>query len=552
MMIRFLYSFREDLRNRNIYIWDIGRNARDVLSRLLYRGVKVKGLVTHDRRFVGGRFLNLPILYGDSLREDPDALLVMHDKTSKWYADRAACYAKTLRYSETLEQNPALAEGEHYLYGIGGGTWDFLKRNDGQVRIKGFLETEQGETASILGLPVKEFHKAGLTEKDSVIVAVRKDFIEREILHEILRRDFRGTVYVRDMLPWVFRCGTDPFYMVDMALREGKRILLCSAEAEGARLLREALELCGISIDREVRLRDGFDGGEEDVWMLADEDPEKSVLLLHALYKPDMADMTDAAVDLGYSEDRYSYAAIQPAYTNRLMLTGQLEYGRDPLIPCNVDYSPVGGMPGWAVYGEERPGALKLMVLGGSTSTDIFHTECWPAKLYRLMQRAGIECVIYNGAHEANQVMDEMIRLLRDIHRIRPDVVISMSGLNDSRRSGNKFESFHNEQWFDYWLQMESYMRTLAESEGARFFCFLQPINTCMEQMSLKESSFFETQSGDGKTFRKEFHADDGVIDLLTMFHHRDGLFFDSMHYTDTANEELAGVVFRKIVEELR
>lgn len=551
MEIRFLKTFRPDWKLRSVYIWDVGRLALEICSRLLLQGVDVKGFVTDEPAFLGDRLLGRPILDAGLLRDDKDALILVGDSAWGRTLRKAAAYAESARFSDAMAFHPALyAEEPPLLYGVGTGCWELLKQfQTCGIEVRGFLETGRTVPNPFLGYEVRELHQITFKQSDRIVIAVGSEKTEAELLHNLEETGFPGTVYIRNFLPGTGRWGVDPFWLADRASREGKRILLCSEEAAGSALLKAALASCGIRVHREVCYEGDPDRGLEDIWSLADEDPGTSVLLGCALSEARRADLMDAAADLGYDAGKLTFACIQTAYHCRGFLTGKLAYELDESLPYSIDYSEAGGMPGWAVHGG-GPG-VRIAVTGGSTSAEVLFIESWVPKLYRRLQEEGIDAVIFNCAHEGDRVWHELLRLERDISMLKPDLVISMSGVNDLMPSNNKFEAVRKDR-FAYWRQTELEMKAVAEAAGARFFAFLQPVNTCMETYTREEATFFLGDTGGmTKPFLYQSRTDDFYINLLTLFHHREGRFIDMVHYSGTANEELAQRVFETIREVL-
>lgn len=80
------------------------------------------------------------------------------------------------------------------------------------------------------------------------------------------------------------------------------------------------------------------------------------------------------------------------------------------------------GKLGWEVYSEEKEDDINIMVLGGSTSAETWHPENWVSKLYYKLRQNNIKTTIYNGAHEGNSIVEELLRLLRDGSVLKPQL----------------------------------------------------------------------------------------------------------------------------------
>lgn len=91
---------------------------------------------------------------------------------------------------------------------------------------------------------------------------------------------------------------------------------------------------------------------------------------------------------------------------------------------------------GFVVYGDAkdrghaRPVDIRIVTLGGSTTTPHF-IGCWPKQLYNVLRSNGVNATVYNGGVSGYSTAQELLKLLRDVLPLRPDIVISFNGIND-------------------------------------------------------------------------------------------------------------------------
>ena len=552
-MIRHIKTLKQELNGKKLYIWDVGKKATWVFSFLAYRLINVTGFVTPLEKYAGETFMNRPIITMDEFGNEPDAVLIYDDSLSLSDLPEPVRGRSCIRYSEALEYHPELYRHSHYLYGTAGGAWsllkEFVQRN---ISVKGFLLSEMKPPDSILGLPVRECTKGTLAEDDSVVVTAVSENVSNRILLHLFDSGFTGTVYIPGLISYMDIWGTDPFPMLDEAAKHGKKILLCAEDDMGRELLHEALSLYGIRISRDVTLKGDAAKGLEDIYSLADEDPERSVLLIHSLNGVVRNEIVTAAEEMGFSAGAHAYAGTRKTVYNRKRLTGELEYESDERMQVSIDYTPVGGKPGWAVFGDEKGGGTRIMVLGGSTSSEIYYPESWVSKLYRRIVREKGSAVIFNGSQEMEDAGGEFRRMTRDIHHIRPDIVISMSGINNLTKKDNKFERWYRETPFEFWYRTEQYMKLVAEAEGAKMFVFLQPINVVMQETDLRENLLFISESMRRcGTFCRQAEEGGFYHNLLNLFHHREDRFIDFCHYSEAGHQEIAERVYETIKDVL-
>ena len=93
----------------------------------------------------------------------------------------------------------------------------------------------------------------------------------------------------------------------------------------------------------------------------------------------------------------------------------------------------LGELPGFAVYGDlnaPREEVIRIVALGGST-TEPSSTQCWPQKLYEELTKRGYSCLVLNGGVAGYSTNQELFKFIRDVMPLNPDIVISLSGVND-------------------------------------------------------------------------------------------------------------------------
>lgn len=547
-MIKHIETLKSALEGKRIYVWDTARKAVWVFSTLALRGIDVAGFVTNFEEFVGESIMGRPIISLEEFSQIENAVAIVDDDVRSGAFSVIASAGEALYRKEALELNPALQNASLYVFGIDDNTWRIAKRlaREG-VEIRGFITDGQSNGETILGLPVTGLSEGNLTSDDAILVPADVDrYLDAE-LASIIESGFGGTVFIHEVTcRWeIWSHSLVPG--IDRALKQRKRMLLCCADDYSRQLLHRMFSLYGVEVAREVFCGEG-DDSENDIWSLADEDPEQCALVLGAFAEPQMLELMDAACDLGYKQGELGFFALQKAVYNKLLMEGILAYESDDKLGASIDYSRIGGRPGWMVFGDEHGAELRIIVLGGSTSTILYHPESWVVKLSKLLRANGVKAVIFDGANEGEGAMRELDRLIRDIHALRPDFVISLSGVNDQRSLTEKFERNRDESPFECWRRAESYLKVISEYEGAQFIGILQPMNACMKAESLEENMLFMSENHKwGKTFLGGMRDDDFYVNLLGLFHHQDGMFIDRAHYTDKAAQILAEHVYQEL-----
>lgn len=551
-MIKHIQTLKTDLADKDIYVWDTSKRASWTFTYLAYRCLPVKGFVSSTDTFAGepacgNSIMGLPVISAGDLSKLDNALLAFDDEVPRKVMDDALKWGEGLLLRDMFDYHPDLYEGSHWLYGAGAHAWTLLKRFTKRgIRIDGFLVTDKADDMpdEVLGLPIKQFDPADPNMASSIIVTPTRYHDPEDIPAYLERCGYSGDLYIYEFIRRPDMWASDTFIMLNKAMNENRRILLCCKEPMAGELIEKCLRTFGLQANRYVT--------PEDIYDLADEDPAKSTLIVHSFDRKIRFDAAEAAKELGFSPEYGNFATTGKSCYDRPMAYGEIDYEYDRMLEASIDYTPLGGKPGWAVYGDEAAADTKIMVLGGSTSTDVFRFESWASKLQRLCEANGKRTVIYNGAKEKADAAEELVRLTRDIKRLAPDIVITLSGLNDTGSPANKFEKFRDERVFDYWKRIEGYSKMIAEAEGAKFFCFLQPINGFKPDPDFEHNLMFVTDSGwIGRSFTDNTSSDDFYYDLLRLFHDVSGMFVDQGHYSEAGAAKIAEIVYDVIKGDL-
>ena len=560
MRLEFTNVLAQSLRDKDIYLWDVGKCALWTFFWMAERQVNVRAFVTNYSEYYGQSIMNRPIISVDEFSEKPNAVMITSDVVSDGTFELASSYGTCYRWSDALEINPKLQEasqaGTLCAYGNNEKAWEFieyLRSND--LHIPAFAVYEEGPHRPILGVPVvtlgaEDESDTSVKADTSLLLYEKNPSDEQGILDRLERKGFSGTVYLRDLVMFWDIWATDPYIMLDSAMKQRKRILFCCEERSASELFHRIFSLYDVPIAREVSFEGRPEDGLEDIWALADENPASSVVLCQAYSVYRRLEIVEAINDLGFSLGDHNYAATHNACHNRMRVTRTLEYIPDEKLGASIDYTPVGGRPGWAVFGDEAATDVRIMVLGGSTSSEVYYPESWVSKLHHKLTERGIQAVIFNGAHETNRTFHELNRLVRDIHALKPTIVISMSGYNDLAANITFFETNRESNSFEYWRRMESYMKLIAEAEGAEFHAFLQPINQAPVEMDLFETMMYLKEVHHrARVFSENCRDDDFYHNLMRTFLHRNELYIDMCHYSEKGNDELAELVLEAITK---
>ena len=255
----------------------------------------------------------------------------------------------------------------------------------------------------------------------------------------------------------------------------------------------------------------------------------------------------------------------------------------------------------WNQYSIIGDGKIKIMILGSSTS-DLGEAGqlSWPYFLHSDLQQNGLNSSIYCGAVAGYCSGQELLKLIRDIEIIKPDLVISFSGINDYKNgthvAGNPlinkyfyrtwnniigiegtipdsldmrnikqidFSTENKNSDSDIWVHNEIKMNAICRAFECSFIAVLEPL-ICFCTMVEKElidlivnadSSFMsENYVEDYKRYVEDITNDlsnrEWFFDCSRFFENQNGMYIDSMHYNQIGCE-MVGKKISSIVSKV-
>ena len=156
------------------------------------------------------------------------------------------------------------------------------------------------------------------------------------------------------------------------------------------------------------------------------------------------------------------------------------------------------------------------------------------------------------------------MRFLRDGHIIQPDVIISMSGVNDAGTVLNNRFNLNDKQIkdneyitglpsaensYEYWLRIEKMFKLHTDSLNIKFFPFLQPMNGWFPNASVVNRLVSEFEDcEDCKDFCSNANENDIYTNLIDLFKNQPEMLIDNCHYTDKAADILSDKVLETIL----
>lgn len=339
-------------------------------------------------------------------------------------------------------------------------------------------------------------------------------------------------------------------------------------------------------IDDESYEKEKEENGE--IKILAIEDiiyEEDYFILINREYYRDMAGrLTDLGLQM------FDDMAIDNPFGTWYLGTG------NQVLDINLGHSFLGkqGMYGFEMSGENNAHDMKIMILGGSTTDGaLFPFRSWPQFL--LDRAGGKNVTIFNGGVVGYTSTQELIKLLRDILFMEPDMVIVYDGFNDMtapsvpgpfafkelQKAMDYVDQHKDKLWLDLfaegampytgvepkadkyeiWLNNIKKMRAICEVQGIQFFAFLQPVlyskaSRTKEEEGLLWSTWRINNCYEwANEFRSRIKSNEescGYIhDLSHIFDKEDGIYMDDCHVYERGNEMIAASIYEVIKDSL-
>ena len=565
-MICALYTLKSIYKNRKVYIWNVNRNSIGVFTEAAFRKIDVQGFVVSQEEYAGEMYMNRPVLPLSQIEHDENIIILVNDEVAA-HEVKILPVDKWVYWSEAVEINESLREQKVIVYGTGNGADQLCKELESkEIETELYCVTKKDSTAHYRGKNIIEAAELDQYRDYAVIISVKKEQYRNGILKTL--SCFPGAVYVENVLNRLDVLHINLIPDLDFAIKNHKKIYLYSKRDALAELLEEVLSIYGMRISGYVQDMEDESKNIQNIYTLACEGTEDKLIVINESTSQRLVEIRKNIELAGFSLESGNYTGLQWYTRAKKIMLSELHAYDDPLTGYSILYPQ--NMPGWKIYGKEGNG-VRILVLGGSTSSEEYHPENWISKLYHKFKEKNMDVTIYNGAHINDDIVTELLRLLRDGPVLLPQIVISMSGVNNLhyKKCVNQFNEerlINWVRWFStekeycsgvpddeslyfFWSRNVRLMKEISEFYGARFYGFLQPMNITMENKSIREKSMYEREAHmiGAMDFARLQSDNDDYVNLMRLFEHQDEMYFDMCHYTDRGHEIIADKVYEVI-----
>lgn len=443
-----------------------------------------------------------------------------------------------------------------------------------RIKIRGFVVKEKQDRDELYGLP---FISIELAEEDSFFVT-----------------DTDGRNMFQDVV-----CGTR-IYLLEQTLPEWKeftfmedgKIRKCNAALMITMILsrvhkRQAVFLINSKdydfwrnltnvLENEVKepLIIAVDKESETIYDLAYCDIDRLIVFISVF---ECSWITEILIEMGLKQTQ-NFVYIHNSFSGNVT---DKYWGFDWLL--GNTFKQELDCPGFYIHGDKKGSGKKIVLLGNSASDPLFYPQkSWPEMFCENCQKHQVESIVYNGAVTDYSSINEMIKLLRDALLIKPDIVISYSGIIDFReyvpgfpylnlnlmRTSTRWESENdkeviygladNRSAYERWISNEKIMNQVCQIQGISFYGILQPWlgsdrSNAWEKLQMWSDYYwqvafpqFDKFVSNAKEFKRKIQTDvkenEWLYDFTNIFSwiDDDDIYFDSIHVNEQGNQIVA------------
>ena len=396
-----------------------------------------------------------------------------------------------------------------------------------------------------------------LKNNEALILSVINHGYQKEILNKLCK--IENDIYIQTPVEDTVIIQGNTFVLsVDKALKLGHKIFLFDEKNIYTAIYKAIFDL--YNVDIEIITNES-----ELVY-----DPRESLVVINIYESLKRCEFRSILMDKGYELSNFGYTSLFDVTESDEVIMGKTMPVNDALTGVSIMHKNEK-IIGWKQL-KSKTGytECKIIILGNSTSQyGLYPFKSWPELLIEKFDDSNMKVTMYVGATSSDDIVSEYLRLVRDYWVIRPDIVISFSGLtnlydenllrqfnvstfwiNNSGAFGSGIRTEENH--YEFWMRITSMMKQFVEYNGARFLSFLQPMCCFMPEMSLHEKMQFDLskKAVGAKCFYDNMNeVDDVYFNLLDLFFHKEGMFIDLSHYSETANLIISDIVYKKLIE---
>lgn len=437
----------------------------------------------------------------------------------------------------------------------------------------------------MLNREVITLEEIGKISEDSLIIVSPRDYNKiNAMFNNVWEYDDFGKEEKINLGSMIAPIKGEYFYHIFQDAQRVNKLIIYGTE-ETARVLYKKLCLIDVNIDFFVDddlTETGQIIGEKEVYSIYDLLYENLDTLMVINTKKNLEQSTKVLLELGLEECR-NYRYIQQYEWNFY----RWYHWIDPNLGYSIINKGYEKYPGFFVYGDDKEDNYKIVFCGGSTvDATLYPFKSWTEVLYDIIKQNGFGVTLYVAGAWGYPVETELIKLLRDVLPLRPDMVIDYSGVNNlvtdnkypfcnvyqkqfyenaSARSNIRPVSYgicSGDDNFSQWLNCERIMQAVCREFGIGFISILQPLLGAKgtEYSSAEREIILNTIANNpsvdymerGKEFsdsvKEKMRDYKWLYDFSQIFDESESVWIDKCHVNESGNE----IIAHKVWELLR
>lgn len=561
-MLKELYQLELNFTEYdNIYIYGINKDSIDTMLVLCARGIEIKGFVSNESEYIGQSILNKDIYSLECIFSSNDLCIVpTHEKRIP-----LGIQIKCIRYSD-IHRKMVLddLDNEVSIYGAGASCYKLIDLlSEKKINVSKVYTSTIPEKKYILQKPIIVWNN-DIIDENAIIISVENEKFVEEVLLKLHK--CKNDIYIISALEKTIIIQGNNFVLsLDHAIKENRNIVFVDENNFYSRYYENILNINKIKYQKVT----------PEVLISNNMCLTKSCIVINIFDASKRCDVIEFLYQKGMRLEKFDFTSLFYVTGNRVYIEGKSYSVPDALTGVCINH-----------LGEDTVGLkilcrtrtclkcnlkvkpLRLLVLGNSTSQHgLFPFKSWPEMLFDMLKDK-YDLSIYNASTSSDDVVNEYLRLIRDFHSIKPDIVISFSGLTNLyneniERQFNVSTQYNanidkvfgkgildNRTHYDFWLQIQNMIQDYCQQNGADYLGVLQPINCYMPSMSLYERMQFDLSKKyvGAVNFYENMNNESIYINLLDIFFHKHDMYVDLSHYSQEANSVIAEIMYEEII----
>lgn len=450
-----------------------------------------------------------------------------------------------------------------------------------QVRVSGFVVREKQDIIVLYSLPVLTYTEIETEEAVYVIDKSRWneycDIIDGQKIYYVETDKFLQNKFVFEENGETKKCNAA--LMITMILSRAKnKQAVFLIKSKDYSFWKNIVAVLENEVKNPIIIQ--VDLEEDRIYDLMYSDI-KNLIIFIALFE--FGEISQILTDLGLKQTQ-NFVHIGNSFTGTVVKN---YYGFDWLLGNSFvekkNNSEKDLYYGFYIHGNLEDHQKKIVLLGNSATDPFFYPQkSWPEMFWEECNKQQISVAIYNGAITDYNSSNEVIKLYRDVLLLKPDIVVSYSGIIDFRqyipgypylnlnlmRTSKKWECDNKKDViyglkdersaYERWLGNEKIMKQICEANGISFYGVLQPWigSDCgdgCEKLKVWSDYYwqvafpqFAQYIDNAKEFKRRIQIDvkqnEWLYDFTNIFSEIDDadIFFDSIHVNEMGNQVVA------------